>query len=242
MHDPMTVAFEIKRPWPKPASKYFPKGRRYWPALVTVWHVDPATGGDDDSCGFSYVRVREVDRLWAHMEAEREWRFWFSDEYASINLLTAGHFEIVTAVLRTVRRRFTGTSWWRPLTARDLSLALGLCSGPSDNILSVVRRAKEGKGGFEDLIRCVLRSYLTKRRPWWRRPRWHVHHWRIQVHPLQDLKRFLFTRCAGCGLRFRWGYAPVTAQWDSDRPRWFRGERDKYHSDCIPSPGRKVAS
>lgn len=67
MHDPLVVAFEIRRPWPKrwrhasgPSWKWgYGRGLRwrpsafmnvagvrlYWPALVTVWHVEP--GGAD---------------------------------------------------------------------------------------------------------------------------------------------------------------------------------------------------
>lgn len=45
MHDPMVVAFEIKRPWPR-TSKLPGKLRTwYWPAVVTVWHREP--GGHD---------------------------------------------------------------------------------------------------------------------------------------------------------------------------------------------------
>lgn len=40
--------------------------------------------------------------------------------------------------------------------------------------------------------------------------RWHVHHWRIQVHPYQALRRWLFDRCATCHRPFRDGHSPVT--------------------------------
>lgn len=47
MHDPMTVAFEIPRPWP----------------LVTVWHVDPERDGTDDSCDwFGHAWQRRAER------------------------------------------------------------------------------------------------------------------------------------------------------------------------------------
>lgn len=60
MHDPMVVAFELRRPWPK-IRKLTPNPSRlptfsaafwrfrtvelYWPGLITVWHVEP--GGAD---------------------------------------------------------------------------------------------------------------------------------------------------------------------------------------------------
>jgi hypothetical protein len=93
MHDPMVVAFDIPRPWPRRNSL---GGRRYWPALITVWHVEP--GGHDA-------------------------------------------FEV-----------------------------------------------------------CKHSSH-------WQ---WHVWHWKVQIRPLQQLKRFLFERCIECGRRYPWGYSPVS--------------------------------
>lgn len=63
--------------------------------------------------------------------------------------------------------------------------------------------------------------------------RWHVHHWRIQVHPLQHLRRWALTRCTWCGGRSRKGdYVNCSMQWDSPRGRWWRGEPDLFHADC----------
>lgn len=40
MHDPLVVAFEIRRPWPRRnPSKFGPRWR--WPEMVTVWHREP---------------------------------------------------------------------------------------------------------------------------------------------------------------------------------------------------------
>lgn len=44
MHDPLVVAFEIPRPWPRRLRA--PARRRCWPSLVTVWHREP---GDRDA-------------------------------------------------------------------------------------------------------------------------------------------------------------------------------------------------
>ena len=46
MHDPLTVAFEIKKPW----GKVDIGGLKYREPIVTVWHKDPEWRGDDDSC------------------------------------------------------------------------------------------------------------------------------------------------------------------------------------------------
>lgn len=47
MHDPMTLAWEIKSPF-KRKSALFKDG--YRETLVAIWHVDPEKDGTDDSC------------------------------------------------------------------------------------------------------------------------------------------------------------------------------------------------
>lgn len=69
-------------------------------------------------------------------------------------------------------------------------------------------------------------------RPWWKHPRWHIHHWQIQLPWVQTLQRFLFSRCAGCGKRLPWGYTPIASGWGGEGPRWFKGEEGIFHHQC----------
>src|SRR5262245_31286146 len=63
--------------------------------------------------------------------------------------------------------------------------------------------------------------------------RFHVHHWRLQIHPLQKWRRRLFTRCAWCGGRStKHDAVNVSHSWDGPRSRWWRGELGLYHRDC----------
>ena len=59
--------------------------------------------------------------------------------------------------------------------------------------------------------------------------KWHVHHWRLQVHPLQYWRRRLLTRCEECG---RKGSPNHSHQWDRERGPWWKGERGLYHPEC----------
>lgn len=88
----------------------------------------------------------------------------------------------------------------------------------------------EEPGGRDALTVC--RTRVQKADGSWRYSKgwhWHVHHWSIQVHPLQALRRALLTRCAECG---RKGSPNISHQWDGDRGRWWRGEPGLYHSQC----------
>ena len=85
----------------------------------------------------------------------------------------------------------------------------------------------EMKGRIRNIFRCYKREFR------WRYPvRCHFWHWKIQIHPLQQFKRWAFSRCSKCGKGFAWGYSPVTNSWHSEGPRWFRSERDTFHADC----------
>lgn len=136
MHDPMAVAFEIRSPWPKPAT----------------WMTDQAakTG----------VRWRMGDAFW----------------------VLAGRGLYFPSLI---------TIWHRDPAGRD---------------------------------------HVTCRAKRWRL---HVHHWRIQIRPLQALRRRLLTRCTWCGGRSVKGdQVNISHQWNRARGHWWRGERGLFHMDC----------
>ncbi|AYN57847.1 hypothetical protein HOU49_gp60 [Arthrobacter phage Eileen] len=144
MHDPQTVAFEIRRPWPQIRKAYKPKpfkigftafwyiGKQewYWPGLITIWHVDPSGYDSNEDCPYS------------------------------------GHWQ------------------------------------------------------------------------------WHVHHWKLQIHPLQHLRRWALTRCEWChGRSHKGDLVNHSLQWDNEKSPWWKGERGLFHSDCssIASAHRQCA-
>lgn len=148
MHDPLTVAFEVRRPWPKtdPWTEHAARtgirwkiGGAFWtiagrglyfPALITVWHREPGNRDGLTVCGRK-------------------------------------------------RQRRNGT--W------------------------------------------------THRRTW----RFHVHHWRIQVPPLQALRRRLLTRCSWChGRHLKGDAVNFSHSWNRPRGHWWQGETGLFHQDC----------
>lgn len=78
-------------------------------------------------------------------------------------------------------------------------------------------------GGHDALSVCGRQSH-------WQ---WHVHHWSIQIHPLQVWRRRLLTRCEWCGGRSTKGDSVNHSHtWDGVHSPWWRGERGLYHADC----------
>jgi hypothetical protein len=148
MHDPLVVAFDIRRPWPKRCSPLLKNTRWhfrgshwaiagwwiYWPSFVTVWHREPG-GHDSGEVCKHYDRVQDANGKWDYRFHHR-WRF-------------------------------------------------------------------------------------------------HVHHWKVQIHPLQEFRRWLLTRCEWCGGPSRKGdYVNVSHQWGGARGPWWRGARGVFHMDC----------
>lgn len=90
-------------------------------------------------------------------------------------------------------------------------------------------------GGADALTVC--RSRYQDRDGRWklsRSWRWHVRHWRLQLHPAQALRRRVLTRCAWCAGRSRKGdCVNFSRSWDGPRGRWWQGEPGLYHEECL---------
>ena len=225
MHDPMTVAFEIKYPW----RKYGKKGknefeRTYRESFITIWHVDPELHGSDDSCGWSYPSLR--DQKWVD-SLQKEFVHQFEENPEKLALQVADEGWPTWFVLWLHRASFLHRN--RPLSQRCIAAFMYQESYPGNRDFTPELQ-DVGRNAF-----IVARIYSRLIRPWYRHPRWHVWHWKLQVHPLQTFKRWAFTRCAGCGKGMTWGYSPVTTSWHGTGPRWFRSETHTYHDQCCPS-------
>lgn len=247
MHDPCTVAHEIKSPLRSRPSTMWPKGYRN--PLITIWHVDPEdrTGKcgvrGDDTCGWFSPPYSEEARDRIMKLGEREYGDIFGKQravaegkdYARICYEPTAYDAIYWA-WRAIKFQDRKGGWKygerKPaLSPAELERIFTLYSSPVDNLrLSVagVHNAETCGNFFLTVYRCYLRFH----RPWYRHPRWHFWHWRFQIHHWQTFRRWAFSRCAGCGKRFPWGYSPISHQWESPRPKLFQSEVGVYHSEC----------
>lgn len=254
MHDPNTVAFVIPYGWKNEKFKNGSKWR-YWKPLFTIWHRDPERRGNDDSCGWFTPPFNETQREICKILAQDEARDpWFmktdqerNDDPVLCETLVRGAFHLVSRCLRN--------RGYCRLAATDSECArwsIGLVHNSSDNFRSSLcfrsgyhsNWYKDGVPNTEEQDRyfreqqamsffaAIMGKMLRERRPWFRHPRWHVWHWRVQFHLAQTFKRWAFSRCCKCGKRFSWGYCPGTNSWNSSGPRWFRSEVDVFHGDC----------
>lgn len=242
MYDPCTLASEIKIPkfWEGKASVY-PCGKREWKYdqfvhIADVWHVDPERGGSDDSCGWFNPRLSETELEWCKKEAGYELASKYPDLLVRDREPTSGEaITLIRDAFRKIRWQFYRSG--KRFSFKESEFMLELACSRIDNLCGVFKINTSGSEynqqyDAERMFYCLFRNYKRMMRPWWRHPRWHFWHWRINIPFVMRLKRWAFSRCGKCGGRFRLGYAPVSGCWDGTGPLWFRSEKDIFHSDC----------
>ena len=161
MHDPLTVALEIKYPWKCKPNQFWPKG--YRSTFITIWHKDPCKDGSDNSC----------------------------DWWGSNRKLNKKEKAITDAVwgLETI---LDNRPFWPDHPAHKR---------------------------FQDVKDSIIE---WRKRPKVRWPvRWHFWHWRIQIHPLQQLIRWLFERCCFCKKGYYWNES-IAGNWGGTKS-WHMG-------------------
>lgn len=272
MHDPSTVAHQIKypwyeyKPWPKKArrdpnpwrlkrgwdempdelkatrSHNWPEGYRN--DFITIWHEDPERDGSDDSCGYSYVKLTPKQREFLRNAAWWEGRTPHFLKYASkefpgeaeeAECYMRGVALLVARVLRLkVSMDYITRFAAEAVHVRTESCKFGgsFCFLPGYHTNNQKDSEEDRQEHFHGILCGVARSILTDQRPWYRHPKWHFWHWKFQIHPLQEFKRWAFSRCCKCGKGFKWGQSVCTNSWHGTGPLWFRSEKHVYHDDC----------
>jgi hypothetical protein len=207
MHDPHTQAFEIKNPFAGSDE------RGYRPVLIRIWHKDPENDGTDDSCGW-FIRSRHLDP--ALMENIRknfefEFEYWFNNAgYPTMSTIAT----VVNMYSRAAWTIFIFEAGGKP-TDRAYRKYLRFmrkytfdiikfAENPTDSLNNSINM-KYGVEKKEERVRhfvsVVGADIMRKRRPWYKHPRWHIHHWRIQMVFLQNIKRRYWDKCCLCGKR-----------------------------------------
>jgi hypothetical protein len=219
MHDPKTVAFEIKNPFVKRDKGH------YRPTLITIWHVDPEKDGTDDSCGWM-TRSRHGDKA---VFRKIKHDFQFESQYWFIQDGPAAGYPVLS-VIGTVVTMYYKALWHvykhdRKKISRFMNKhiadILHFAEYPHDGLSDSITM----KFGYESigyrvghLASVIYGDILRKQQKWYQHPRWHIHHWEIQFDFWRDLKRRYWTKCYICEKR---GFN--LADVHSDRTGYYHG-------------------
>jgi hypothetical protein len=222
-----------KRPWSLAGGLYALKP---WIGF-DIWHIDPERRGTgnrtDDSCGWfdrtagdytdalAYVlkdqtTMHEVRLALARREP-MPYPFYegISERHMTGLRLPAGEALALTLMVTReleLRRWWNGQdgksgahgAGWRRVFMRRRDVtdeAHSLALNPLDNLSSV-----EEPQRYVHLIAAALNRRF---RPWWRHPRWHLHHWRVNFDLARNVRR-IFQRCGTCGKGLGFGVSPLS--------------------------------
>lgn len=210
MHDNSILVFEIPGLW---------KVRGYRPTLFSVWH--------DGDCGWAYPEItkQEWEKISQVMECATDFFQKRGNYYVSI----MAQLETTYGMAETIAWRL----WHKQLKPKHLMRLMSLVSDPVDNIRHYFENPLE-YSDLERLYWIITRVLKRIDRPWYKHPRWHLHHWCVHCDWLVRFKRWVFSRCCVCGKRFRYGEAPIS-KGNGDGPRWFKSEENVYHCNCGPN-------
>lgn len=274
MHDPLTVAWNLKIPlFFKRQNTLYKDKRSEWQfySVGTIWHKDPERGGSDDSCGWfkrghhgdSEVLEKIVkrfefdwDRVFQPAKKDHDpedglytGKTYFcglfkpsGDPHFSASAITLNLFFIATGEYF----KSDGLTNWkksRVFMQKNLFDILMFAENPTDSLFDGITRKFEKGCGEEygdrartERIRrmasCIYGWILRREQKWWQHPRWHIHHWRLQIHILQQLNRFLFARCHKCGRGFKWGES-VIGSWSGNAIWHDRCDESNKPSPCL---------
>lgn len=209
MHDPMTVAHEIY------LGRKRKKNGHYRSPLITIWHVDPEKDGTDDSCGW-FVRIRHVpkdlvDKVAKDFQFEFKHNNWFNDagyaKFSPIGITLCMYNQASWAVFMYQNGGNAGSKARRQhdrFMRKHLHEFLHFAENPMDSLHSAITmfygvESKEDR--INHFVTVVLSDIMRKLRPWYKHPRWHISHWKIQFHPWERLKRRYWDKCCKCGKR-----------------------------------------
>lgn len=203
---------------------------------VDVWHIDPEKPGTgnrtDDSCGWFDRTAGEYTDAAAYLLADQSFMhdvrlilarrepmpypFYegISERHMTGLRLPAGEALALTLLVagQLERRRWWNgangnggahASFWRRIFDHQRNItaeASDLALNPIDNLSRVEKP--------EEAVRLIAAALNRRFRPWWKHPRWHVHHWRVNFHLLQNLRRMV-EPCATCRKPLGFGYCPV---------------------------------
>src|SRR5262249_7124008 len=146
------------------------------------WHTPPSTPEVRER--IRKLGRREYGTIFAKLHAVQEGK-----DYAYV-CYAPSEYDAIYWTWWSIKHELQGG---RHLTRGELDYIYNLASTRVDtlrHIVAGVRNAEQCGDFFLTVSRCFIRY----NRPWYRHPRWHFWHWRFQVHPWQQARRWLFSR------------------------------------------------
>lgn len=203
MHDPSTVAFEIY------LGKKQKSNGHYRSPFITIWHEDPEKDGSDDSCGW-FIRNRHIDpKLVAKIKREFEFNFkheyWFNSggypKFSTMGVTLNMYSTAAWQVFMYLNNGKIDRGKYNSFMRKHLFDILNFSENPTDSLHDSIHMkygVEDVKDRVDHFTSVVLADIMRKLRPWYKHPRWHIHHWSISFPIWRSFYRRYFERCDIC--------------------------------------------
>jgi|ERR1035437_1161321 hypothetical protein len=177
MHDPKTVAFEIKNPFSR---------KKYPDSIITIYHVDPQKDGTDDSCGW-FIRPRHanqdmLEKIKKEFDFNFKYNYWFDKEGKQI-FSTIGTLMMMyecAAWQHFKYNRKKKDAFMRKHCASIIHFAENPVDCGGDDITGKFYISSNSSllspNRFSKFAGMVYSDILRKERKWYQHPKWHFWH------------------------------------------------------------------
>lgn len=207
MHDPHTQAFRIN--WPKKDKHGFGK------PFITIWHKDPEKDGTDDSCGW-FIRQRHlpqdlIEKVRKDFVFEFDHNYWFNEggypKFSTIGVVICMYSKAAWNIFMWKhgnRPTEAANRQYKKFMRKYLYDIILFAENPTDSLHASVNMkygVEKKEERINHFVSVIVSDIMRKLQPWYKHPRWHIYHWRIQLHPWQNLRRRYFLKCCICGKR-----------------------------------------
>ena len=215
----MTVAHEIF------LGRKKKKNGNYRIPLITIWHNDPEIKGNDDSCGYSFAHVPEAiyKKVLSDFEFEFKHGYWFDKEgnrkFSTMGVTLCMYSRAAwTYFIWKHHDNTSGRSYrqYQRFMRKYLFDFLHFAENSNDSLYNSINKVYGEDPSPERFAHTVIRDIITKDRPWYKHPKWHIHHWKIQFVFFRDLKRRYWDKCSICGKR-GFGNQSACSNWQGDK-------------------------
>lgn len=215
MHSPKTVAFEIY------LGKKKKKNGNYRDPFITIWHCDPEKDGTDDSCGWS-MRARHGNK-----EIKDKIRMAISSDFDSTfmsdnAIYFTGYFKtdgepnmstmgITLGMFYKAVHVHYNFNWGKAqkFMSKNLFKILHFAENPIDSLCPEINGTyRKGTNSvwnrdtaLDEYVSIIYGWILRADRPWYKHPKWHIHHWSITFPIFASFRRSWWDKCSVCGKR-----------------------------------------
>ena len=250
MHSPETVAFDIKYPWKSKNSMYRDTFITIWHVDPETDGTDDSCGWFIRSRHLDQDVLQKIIN-----DFDVDWDTVFTGDsgtiyncglfkqngqpHLSVMGVTLYLFYRAASQIFKAQQKGEGFQYQKKANKyihKHLADILSFAENPVDSLFDSITRKFEIGCNEEyternrrqriEKMASIIYSYIMRDlRPWYKHPKWHIHHWKIQIHPLQKIIGFIFDRCCFCGKKFGWNESRYSS-WNGDTI---------WHSNCDTS-------